>query len=155
MNSYEEKQEKVYFEDLQLNEITIKGDYLLTEEELITFARKWDPQVFHLDKEAAEASVFGGLSACSAHNFSIMARLLFNEDKKVQVLAGLGTESMKFLNPSRPGDRLKVSHQIVEKRASKSRPNAGIVKNRTQLLNQNDEIIMDAMASALVAKRPV
>jgi acyl dehydratase len=145
---------KKYFEDLVLDEPSVFGDYLVTEEEIIDFASKWDPQPFHLDLEAANASIFGGLSACSAHNFSIMSRLLFEKGGEMNILAGLGTESMKFINPSRPGDKLSIRHVTIEKRESKSRPGAGIVKSKTQLVNQNGEVVVEAIAAALVAKRP-
>jgi len=147
------KQERVFFEDLELNQPSVQGEYPLTEEEIIEFASKWDPQPFHIDADVAKASEFGGFSACSAHNFSIMARLLFGRAGNTQVIAGLGTESMKFLSPSRPGDRLSVRHRIIEKRESKSRPDAGIVKSQVQLVNQHNEVVVDTIATALVARK--
>lgn len=151
---YTEGMNKRYFEDLELNIETIFGNYLVSEAEIIAFATKWDPQAFHIDKEAADKSVFGGLSAASSHTFAIMAKMLHDQEDKIEVLAGLGTESMKFLAAVRPGDVLKLRQSLVEKRESNSRPGAGIIKNHVEVLNQNDELVFDVVATALVAKRP-
>lgn len=148
-----DRRKVIYFEDLELNELNISGNYLLTEEEIIEFASKWDPQPFHLDIEEANASVFGGLSACSAHNFSIMSRLLFEREDRVKVLAGLGIESMRFVSPSSPGYRLSVHHSVVEKRESQSRPGTGIIKSHVQLVNQHGAVVIEMFTSALVAKK--
>jgi acyl dehydratase len=115
-------------------------------------SKKWHPQPFHIDLEEAKASIFGGLSACSSHNLSIMALLLFEKRGQIKVLAGLGTEKMKFINSSRPGDRLSIRYSLIEKRDSNSRPNAGIVKSLTLLINQNNEVILEAVTYVLATK---
>lgn len=130
------------------------GAYELTKDEIVAFAGRWDPQPFHLDEEAAATSVFGGLSACSAHNFAIMSHLLNDRADGLVVLAGLGIEKMRFLTPARPGDRLSVRHTFLDKRASASRPSAGITKSSVQLINQDGETIVDAVTNALIAMRP-
>lgn len=144
-----------FYEDVELDQPREFGEYLLTKDEVVSFASRWDPQPFHIDEAAAEESVFGGLSACSAHCFAILSHLLYEHSNGLKVLAGLGVDQLRLRTPARPGDRLRVRHAVVAKRVSASRPGTGIIKSRVELVNQNDELILESFPSALIARRPV
>ena len=116
-----------YFEDLCSGySETIAAEYELTETAIISFAREWDPQPFHVDPERARHTPMGGLTASSAHLYAIAARLLFQVSPPIAGIASLRHE-MKIPEPGRPGDLLQLDITVGEKRASASRPDRGLV----------------------------
>jgi acyl dehydratase len=142
-----------HFEDFHLGEDTTVGNYLVTTDEIIEFARKWDPQPFHVDEEAAKQSIFGGLIACGCHLVSISI-LLENESlTKPNIIAGLGWDHLRFPNPVRPGDKLSLTVVCLEKRELKSRAEQGIVRNLVTLTNQRGEPVLTYQDTIIVAKR--
>jgi acyl dehydratase len=142
-----------HFEDFHLGEETTVGNYLVTTDEIIEFARKWDPQPFHIDEEAAKQSIFGGLIACGCHLVSISI-LLENESlTKPHIIAGLGWDHLRFPNPVRPGDKLFLTVVCLEKRDLKSRAEQGIVRNLVTLTNQKGEPVLTYQDTIIVAKR--
>jgi acyl dehydratase len=145
---------KVYFEEATVGSCDITGPYKLTRDEIVEFATKFDPEPFHTDEGAASRSIFGGLTASSAHMFSVAYALSHEQSQRLAVLAALGIEEMEFPNPARPGDELMFECTILEKRESKSRPDRGIVRVRTVLLNQNRETVIDYKLKVMVARRP-
>jgi acyl dehydratase len=122
------------------------------EDEIRTFAERWDPQVFHVDPEAGRASIFGGLVACSAHVFSIQSRLAHRLSPPFLVLAGLGARELRFENPVRPGDRLVLRARVVAKRVAR-RGDRGVVEQELRIVNQRGETAMRMLGSVLVAGR--
>ena len=110
------------------------GEYLLTQEEIIEFGKKWDPQFFHIDPEAADKSVFSGLIAAETHLLAITVLQLITHQPRVSVLAGLGWDEVRFLGPARPGDALTLFRECLEIRPSASKLDRGVVKNRLTLL---------------------
>ena len=145
----------LYFEDLAIGaEQRSREPFLVTREEVIEFARRWDPQPFHLDDEAARASIFGGLSACAAHVFAIQCRLASALDPPFALLAGLGGDGFELLRPTRPGDRLELVRRIESRRASRTKPDRGIVQFSHEILNQDGAPVCRTLGRAMVARRP-
>jgi len=144
----------LYLEDIPLDAPRRFGDHLLTEDAIIEFASRWDPQPFHTDREAARTSVFGELVACAAHLFSIVSLLVTEDDRPAALLAGLGSSGMQLRAPGRPGDRLSLRLTYLSARPSQSRPNAGIVCQKLELVDTSDRLLMAQDGAILVARRP-
>lgn len=142
-----------YFEDIAVGERETVGVYDLTEEDILSYARKWDPHETHIDPVAAQNTVFQGLTAAGTHLVAITVRLLVTCPGEVSVLAGLGWDEVRFLAPGRPGDRLTLVRQCVDKRPSVSKPDRGIVKNRLELSNQDDLLLVSYFDTILMARR--
>ena len=126
----------LYFEELQIGIRSAAGPYSLTKEEIIRFAKQYDPIPRHIDEELAAQSVFGGLTASGSHTFAIYILLSGQLQPHFQVLMGLGWDELRLTNPVRPGDALDLEMTILELRPSKSKPDWGIVRNRNLLRNQ-------------------
>lgn len=145
----------IYFEDFKIGEKTADTDeYLVTEEEILEFGRRWDQAPYHIDKEAAQNSVFGGLVAPGAFIMAIQTWLLHRQEDTTAALGRLGSEELRFPNPVRPGDRISLSMECVDKRESQSNPERGIVTNAISLTNQNGEPVLTLKDTILVAKKP-
>lgn len=132
-----------YFEDYVVGESMTYGDYVVTEEEIREFAERYDPQPFHIDPDAARQSIFGGLIASGWNTASISMRMLV--DHFVSRRSGMGSpgiDELRWHQPVRPGDRLKVRSTITEARRSASKPDRGLVRVRHETLNQRDEVVM-------------
>ena len=143
-----------YYEDYALQKtIHIPVTYRVTEEEIISMATKWDPQPFHIDKQAAIESIFGGLVASSAHIIPIFIWLGQQEGIKTAAVSALGFEEMKPLLPIRPDDELSYQYECTEKRLSRSRPGVGIVKCVGRMYNQKGEMVFTGTVASLVAMR--
>jgi len=141
-----------HFEDIELGHTLEVGRHVVSREEIIRFAREWDPQPFHLDEEAARASVFGGLSASSCHTYSISSLIFSRSAIKSKTAAMLGMK-MNFPAPVRPGDELTLLETCLDKRISRSRPRYGIVKSRATLVNGAGVEVMVLQSSFLVERR--
>ncbi|MFT4614742.1 MAG: acyl dehydratase [Bacteroidia bacterium] len=149
----------IYFEDVNLHEeVVFDGVYYVTEEEIIEVGERWDPQPFHIDREAAKKSMFGGLVASSAHIFSIWVSFGNDEadkDKVIASVSALGFNNLQWHAPVRPGDAIKSAFTITETRESKSRPELGIVTSNNRVFNQKNEIVFSLECAFLVPKRPI
>ncbi len=143
-----------YFEDLDVGYESVVGEYRLTEEEVIDFARRWDPQPFHVDAAAARDSIYGGLTASSLHLFAICTRLFFDHADRIVVLAMLGKDEVRFPNAARPGDVLTYRTECVERRPSRSQPDRGIVTLEDTLANEKGETVLSQKVTLLVSRRP-
>ena len=147
----------ISYDDLEVGSILTAGTYEVTKEEIIQFARKWDPRPQHIDQDEAVNSHFGSLIACSAHLFAIYSLLAFEAGQKYgygeNVIAGLG-QDQKIVNPARPGDILTLRNELLEKRASESNPDQGIVRSREILSNQRAEPILTVVAASLWSRSP-
>lgn len=146
-----ENEEIFYFEDIELGSSRTSGEMFLAEEDVIRFAREWDPQPFHVDVEAARRSQFGGLTACGVHVFCIASRLT-HDFKPLALIAGLKQE-VEFPNPARPGDRLKLTGRCVGKRPSESKPDRGILTFESEVTNQNGVLVLRMTSTLLVRRR--
>jgi acyl dehydratase len=144
------------FADFHAGQVIEAGPYVLTEAELVQFARAYDPQWFHTDAEAAAESPFGGLIASGWHTCSIAMRLVVDA-----VLAGSesfaspGLEHVRWPNPVRPGDALRLVADVIEVRRSEKRPTLGILRWRWQLFNQRELPVLDVEVTSLFKLKPV
>jgi acyl dehydratase len=145
-----------YLEDLRVGDRFHSGPCEVTEAGIITFAREFDPQPFHLDRERAQQTIFKGLVASGWHTAAITMRLLVTCGLNLAGGAvGLGADELRWPRPVRPGDILRLELEIVEVRPSRSKPDRGTVRLRYVTRNQRNETVMTLMATALVPKRPV
>ena len=144
----------LYLEDLQVGQRFTSGTYRMEPERMKAFAAEFDPQPFHTDEEAAQASVFQGLAASGWHTAGVAMRLLVTGGLNIaNGLIGLGGE-IAWPRATRPGDTLHVEAEILEILPSRSKPTQGIVTVRNTTLNQNDEPVQIFTAKILVFKRP-
>ena len=141
-----------YFEDIEPGTEIEIGRHTPSKDEIITFARQWDPQPFHLDEEAGRQSVMGGLSASSCHTYSISSLIYSRSDQKLKTAAMLGMQ-MKFPTPVRPDQELTLFETYLAKRVSKSRPGLGIITSRGALRNPKGEDVMVMESNFLVERR--
>ena len=139
-----------HFEDYRVGGVARAGEYLVTREEIIEFASKWDPQPFHIDEKAAEESDFGGLVACGCHTLAIAIWLMNRKEIRPCIVAGFGWDELRFPNPVRPGDRLSVTVECLEKRPSASRPQCGIVHTLCTVSNQRGSQVLRFKDTILV-----
>jgi acyl dehydratase len=143
----------LYLEDLAVGRRFSSDEYHLTAEAIKEFAAQFDPQPFHLDEVAAEASVFKGLAASGWHTAAISMRLLVTGGPQfASGLIGLGGE-IAWPRPTRPGDTLRLESEIVEIRQSRSKPNQGVVSVRSIMRNQHGEEVQIFTAKILVFRR--
>lgn len=149
---YNELMTKEYFEDIELHQTHRLGEYLLKEQDIIDFAKKWDPLPFHTDPEFAKTTATGGLIA-SGFQLLAIAQGLFIGKRPTAWLAGLGLDEVRFLAPVGPGDTLVLEVETLSKRSSKSNPKAGIVTHAFRLLNQRDEPVLTYKGAGIVEKR--
>lgn len=144
----------IYWEDLPAGTVMDLGTYEVTREEILEFAHKYDPQPFHVDEEAAKHSIFGGLIASGWHTCSMMMRLLC--DGLLLRAASLGSPGMdevRWLKPVRPGDTLHAKMEIVESRASQSKPDRGVIRSRWEVHNQSGELVMTMEGRGMYRRR--
>ena len=132
-----------YFEDYRVGEAFEFGDYPITEEEIVDFASRYDPQPFHLDKEAAKGSIFGGLIASGWMTGSVMMRMLVDHlISPVSSMGSPGLDELRWLLPVRPGDRLRMRVTVLDSRRSQTKPDRGVVQFLQEAMNQDDEVVM-------------
>jgi acyl dehydratase len=144
-----------WFEDYKPGAVYEYGYATLTTDELLDFARKFDPQPMHIDPDYAASGPFGGLIASGWHTAGLMMRLLAdNYLSKVASLASPGVDELRWPHPVRAGDVLRLRVEIVEARESRSKPDRGVVRTRAELLNQDDVVVMSLLAVNMVARRP-
>ena len=151
----EEKMAEHYLDDFAVGQTFGSGRMRIDEDRIKSFAAEFDPQPFHLDAEAARKSLFGGLAASGWHTAALTMRLLVeSEIKPVGGIVGAGFDEFRWPRPVRPGDELRVESEVLEVRASKSRPEQGIIKVRTTTLNQNGEAVQIFVGNLVVPRRP-
>ena len=149
-----QKESGLYLDDLSIGQKFTSGTFHVTEEKIKAFATEFDPQPFHLNEVAAQASVFAGLAASGWHTAAIAMRLLVDGGLPLgNGIIGLGGE-LAWPKPTRPGDTLHVESEILEIVPSRSKPNQAIVKVRSATLNQHDEPVHSFTSKCLVFKRP-
>jgi acyl dehydratase len=154
--SQDEQGSPFYFDHCVVGARHVAGSHTVTAQQIIEFARTWDPQPFHIDEEVANASLFGGLTACSAHIFSIFCITSQRWQSGVvqQAIAGLGFDDMRMHKPVYAGDTLQCVTRVHGARLSKSKSDRGIVIYESQLTNQDDEMVFGIKASTLMARDP-
>jgi acyl dehydratase len=145
----------VYFEDFYLGQVIDLGSRAVPREEVLEFARAYDPQPFHTDDEAAKKSIYGGLIASGWHTCAMMMRMLY--DGLINHAASMGSpgiDNIRWLKPVRPGDVLRAQMTIVEVRASTSKPDRGFVNSHWEVFNQDNQLVMTMAGMGMYRRRP-
>ncbi len=143
-----------WFEDYVPGAVHDLGSMVVDEQEVIAFARQFDPQPFHLDKERAERSAFGGLIASGWHTACMAMRLIVDHYlSEVSSEGSPGIDELRWLQPVRPGDQLTVRITILDTRRSRSRPERGIVRSQIETMNQDGEVVMRLMTTIFIRCR--
>jgi acyl dehydratase len=148
-----EQMKEHYFDDLKVGDRFESDSLEVTEKQVIEFAHKFDPQMFHLTRKSAERTIFKGLIASGWHTAAMTMRLFVQTLNFAEGAIGLGVDELRWPNAVRPGDVLAVETEIVDLRPSRSRPNYGIVRLRNVTTNQRGEIVQTMLASAMVLRR--
>ena len=136
--------ELLHYEDFSVGQVIDLGPYRVTKQEIIAFAREFDPQAFHLDEEAAKASILGGLCASGWHNCAMLMRMMW--DSYLNRSAGMGSNGLseaRWLKPVYAGETLAGNMTVLNKRVSAKRPEMGILECRWQLFNTGGEQKVD------------
>ena len=144
-----------YWEDFAVGEIIALGSHTITEAEVLAFARKFDPQPFHTDPEAARRSIFGGLIASGWHTCGLLMRLSVDANRREAAAAtgSPGLDSCRWLKPVRPGDALTGRTEVLETWPSKSKP-IGFVRRRVEMVNQQGEAVVAIVGITMYRRRP-
>ena len=145
-----------YFEDLEVGAETHFGTYDVTREEVIEFARKYDPQPFHLSDEAAAKTHFGRIAASGWHTCAMTMAVLarFSVDNEQAGLGSPGIDELRWLKPVYPGDTLHVRGKMIEKTPSRSKPEMGSFRTETTVTNQDEVPVMRYTSIVLIRRRP-
>lgn len=144
-----------YFEDAAAGDVLELGNRTVSEAEILTFARDFDPQPFHIDPEAAAQSIFGGIIASGWHTCALTMRLMVdNFLSRAASLGSPGVEHIRWLRPVRPGDTLTARIVVLDVRPSQSKPDRGSVRMRTEVTNQAGELVMTMESTGLIGRRP-
>ena len=147
--------EPCYFEDLAVGQRYTGGTASVDVAAIKAFAAAFDPQPFHLDETAAQASVFGRLVASGWHTMALTMRMLVDgELRSLWGLVGLGADELRWPRPVVPGDRLSVTWEVLEVRPSSSKPDRGTARLRVTTRNQRDEVVLSLVTTILLPRRP-
>jgi acyl dehydratase len=145
----------LYFEDFAVGSRRELGSYLVTEEEILGFARQYDPQPFHIDKEAAANSIYGGLISSGWMTCSIMMRLLvLSTTGKSASMGSPGVDEIRWLKPVYAGDTLTVVLNVLDSRPSQSKPDRGVVHTQWEATNQRGELVCTVKGMGMYGRRP-
>lgn len=142
-----------YFEDFEPGEEFEFGEVHVTEEDIIKFASAYDPQSFHIDPEAAKNSIYGGVIASGWHTGSMLMRCLVDNFVSVNSMGSPGVENLRWPHPVRGGDILRAKVTITSARRSRSKPDRGILVNRSEMFNQNNVQVIEITASSFIQCR--
>jgi len=145
---------KYYFEDFEPGHMVEVQGPTVTREEIVEFASKYDPQPFHVDEAKARESIYHGIIASGWHTVALCMRM--NCDAYLLDAASIGSsgvDQVRWLKPVRPGDRLALRMTVLEKKASQSRPEIGVVRHRWDVFNQNQELVMEMTGVGLYRRR--
>lgn len=144
----------LYYEDFNPGDVRTFGPRTITREEIISFASEFDPQPFHLDEAAGRNSILGGLAASGWHTCAFMFRMTY--DAFIKDTAGMGSpgiDEVKWLRPVRPGMSLTLRRAVLEKRVSKSRPEMGLVRFKSELLDETGQPVIEQTNLVLIRVR--
>jgi len=145
----------LFFEDYEVGKVEKLPSRRITKEEIIDFASKYDPQPHHLDEEAGRASMLGGLAASGWHTCCALIRMVFENPAEPSAFLGSpGVEEVRWRAPVFAGDVLTATSEIVELRASKSRPNMGLIKRHYDVTKQDGTLVMTLDVWGMIARRP-
>lgn len=145
---------KIYFEDFRVGQVIELGSCTVSKDEIIAFARKFDPQPFHIDEAAAERSIYGGLIASGWHTGSLFMRLLY--DGLLSHAASMGSpgqDELRWIKPVRPGDTLSARGLVEELIPSRSKPDRGLIRTTYEVFNQDGDKVMMVRGLGMFGKR--
>jgi acyl dehydratase len=144
-----------YFEDFKVGDVVEAGSRTVTKEEVLAFAREFDPQAFHVDEQAAKQSIYGGLIASGWHSGSLLMRMFYEAVFRDSASMGSpGIDELRWLKPVRPGDTLSFRATVLEATPSRSKPDRGLIKTHCELLNQHGEVVMSLKPINFIRRRP-
>lgn len=144
-----------YLDDFAPGQKFASGQLKVERERIKSFAAEFDPQPFHLDEEAARASVFQGLAASGWHTAAMTMRLLVESElKPAGGIVGAGFDEFRWPRPVRPGDTLHLEIEVIEGRPSRSHPDQGVIKVKLTTLNQSNEPVQVSVGNLIVRRRP-
>jgi acyl dehydratase len=155
-----------FFEDINVGDVSLLGHFTFTADEIKAFARRFDPQPFHVDEEAAARSHFGGLCASGWHTAAVWMRLWADMRRRTADAAvargeavgawgpALGFRDLKWLKPVYAGDTIEYQVEVLETRVSNSRPQSGLVTSMASGRNQRGEPVISFVSTVLVQRRP-
>lgn len=144
-----------FFEDYETGKVYEFGSITASEVEILEFAKRYDPQYFHIDPVKAAASEFGGIIASGFHTVSLTMRLFVDHYlSHVASLASPGVEEIRWPKPLRPGDTIRIRVSILEARPSRSKPDRGIVRSRVEAINQHQEVVLSMTTVSILGRRP-
>ncbi len=145
---------KKYLEDFEVGETLELGSCHVTREEILEFARRYDPQPFHVDEAAARRSIYGGLIASGWHTTAMLMRLLVDGMAGVNSMGSPGTDEIRWLKPVRPGDTLTARAVVLDVVPSRSKPDRGHMRASYEVFNQKGEKVMTMISRGIYARRP-
>ena len=144
-----------FYEDFEIGEAHDYGGRAVSADDIIRFAREFDPQFFHLDPEAAKESAFGGLVASGWHTCALAMRMMVDGFLDgAATMASPGVDEIRWLKPVRAGDTLRMRTEVIDKTPSKSRPDRGLIRFSQTIRNQNDDVVMTMINLAFFRRRP-
>lgn len=144
-----------YFEAFIPGAVFDAGSFTVTEAEIIEFARRYDPQLFHTDPVAAKSSAFGGLIASGWQTVALtMRQLIDHVFGETTGLGSPGVDELRWLRPVRPGDTLAVRVSVLEAQPSRSKPDRGLIRFKIEAENQNGELAMTLVGLAFIRREP-
>jgi acyl dehydratase len=146
----------LYFEDMQPGAETEFGSYDVTREEVLEFARKYDPQPFHLSDEEAAKTHFGRLAASGWHTCAMTMAVIARKvvEQRQAGLGSPGVDELRWLKPVYPGDRLTVRGKILESTPSRSRPDRGVIRSQVTVVNQDKVAVLSFVSIVMYQRRP-
>lgn len=145
---------RLHWEDFSPGQVTVCGSRLVTRAEIVAFAAEYDPQPMHLDEQAARATLLGGLVASGWHSCCILMRMLTDGLLgEASFMGAPGIEEVKWLSPVRPGERIEARATVLETRPSRSRPDAGFVKFRFELIGASGQPVLTLIVSPMFGRR--
>ena len=143
-----------YWEDFKVGEVEQIGGKRVDREEVIAFAKQFDPQPFHVDAAAAKQSMYGGLIASGWHTCAMVMRMMCDAYMLQSASVGSpGIDNLKWLKPVRPGDIISARRTTLETRASKSKPEIGMVSNLWEVFNQDGEMVLSMQGYGMFRRR--
>ena len=146
---------KWYFEDFEVGKTYSVGSCSVNEEEAIAFATQFDPQPFHVDRDAASKSIFGGIIASGWHTCSMIMRVMVDGFlKESSSMGSPGVDEIRWIKPVRPGDTLSVSTTVLDVKPSGSRPDRGVVWTEWRATNQHGELVATVKGMGMFGRRP-
>lgn len=147
---------KIYFEDFRVGQVIELGSCTVSKDEIIAFARQFDPQPFHIDEAAAERSIYGGLIASGMHTCSLFMRLLYDGLlSRAASMGSPGQDEVRWIKPVRPGDTLSARGLVEELIPSRSKPDRGMIRTTYEVFNQDGDKVMTMRGIGMFGKYPM